>query len=304
MSIVAGSSNNVYAIDNDTGYVVWRVSSRRRFRRRPPQCPGGMTAGATRIVPLEPAPITFALTALPAPAGRAGAVVSQRHRRARRGRAARRTRRRPRSCTCSTAGSRCARQHQVQRRGSATARSAAPGAAPGCGTRRCAGARQAPQRAGGGGGGGGGRGPATSIPGATAEQVGGGGGLGRPSGVVYAISSDGVLHVMGLQSGKDLQRPAEFIPANARWTDTIAVDTTLYATTTGNCGNAPNAIWGDRSRERGQAGRVVEDATAARSSAASPSARTARCSPRSVPAPRPATARRTPSSRSIRRRCS
>jgi hypothetical protein len=83
-----------------------------------------------------------------------------------------------------------------------------------------------------------------SIPGATAEQVGGGGGLGRPSGVVYAISSDGVLHVMGLQSGKDLQRPAEFIPANARWTDTIAVGTTLYATTSGNCGNAPNAIWG------------------------------------------------------------
>jgi hypothetical protein len=82
------------------------------------------------------------------------------------------------------------------------------------------------------------------IPGAPPEQLGGGGGLGRPSGVVYAISSDGVLHVMGLQSGKDLQRPAEFIPANARWTDTIAVGTTLYATTSGNCGNAPNAIWG------------------------------------------------------------
>src|SRR5205085_2620015 len=100
----------------------------------------------------------------------------------------------------------------------------------------------APQRGGGGGGGfGGGAGPA--VPGATAEQLGGGGGLARASGVVYAISSDGILHVLGLPSGKDMQKPAEFIPANARWTDTIAVNTTLYATTTGSCGGAPNAVW-------------------------------------------------------------
>jgi hypothetical protein len=69
------------------------------------------------------------------------------------------------------------------------------------------------------------------------------GGLGRPSGVLYAVSSDGILHVLGLPSGKDIQRPAEFVPANARWSDTIAVNTTLYATTTGNCGGAPNAVW-------------------------------------------------------------
>jgi hypothetical protein len=69
------------------------------------------------------------------------------------------------------------------------------------------------------------------------------GGLGRPSGVVYAVSSDGILHVLGLPSGKDIQRPAEFVPANARWSDTIAVSTTLYATTTGHCGGAPNAVW-------------------------------------------------------------
>jgi hypothetical protein len=49
--------------------------------------------------------------------------------------------------------------------------------------------------------------------------------------------------VLGLPSGKDIQRPAEFIPANAKWSDTIAVNTTLYATTTGNCGGAPNAVW-------------------------------------------------------------
>jgi hypothetical protein len=61
--------------------------------------------------------------------------------------------------------------------------------------------------------------------------------------VVYVLASDGVLHVMGLPSGKDVQKPAEFIPANARWTDTIAVGTMLYATSAGNCGGAPNAVW-------------------------------------------------------------
>jgi hypothetical protein len=61
--------------------------------------------------------------------------------------------------------------------------------------------------------------------------------------VVYAVSSDGMLHVMGLPSGKDMQRPARFLPANARWTDAVAVGTTLYAATTGTCGGAPNGVW-------------------------------------------------------------
>ena len=73
--------------------------------------------------------------------------------------------------------------------------------------------------------------------------MGSGRGLARASGVVYAVSSDGVLHVLGLPSGKDMQKPAEFFPANARWTDTIAVNTTLYATTAGTCGGAANAVW-------------------------------------------------------------
>jgi hypothetical protein len=52
-----------------------------------------------------------------------------------------------------------------------------------------------------------------------------------------------MLHVMGLQSGKDLQRPAPFVPANSRWSDPIAVGTTLYTSTSGGCGGAPNAVW-------------------------------------------------------------
>src|SRR6185503_5369493 len=66
MSIVGGSSNNIYALDNDIGHVVWQ----RRFDATlPPEtagCPGGITAAATRIVPLIPPPIVA-----PPAAGRA-----------------------------------------------------------------------------------------------------------------------------------------------------------------------------------------------------------------------------------------
>jgi hypothetical protein len=60
---------------------------------------------------------------------------------------------------------------------------------------------------------------------------------------VYVIAGDGVLHVLGLPSGKDIQKPAPFLPPNANWTDTVAVNTTLYTGTTNRCGQAPNAIW-------------------------------------------------------------
>jgi len=52
-----------------------------------------------------------------------------------------------------------------------------------------------------------------------------------------------MLHVVGLPSGKDMQKPAPFLPANAKWSAPIAVGTTLYAATSGNCGGAANAVW-------------------------------------------------------------
>jgi outer membrane protein assembly factor BamB len=61
--------------------------------------------------------------------------------------------------------------------------------------------------------------------------------------VVYVISSDGVLHVLGLPSGKDIQKPAPFLPPNANWSDPVAVNTTLYTGTSNRCGDAANAIW-------------------------------------------------------------
>ncbi len=64
MSVVAGSSNNVYGLDNDTGYVVWQRHFDAAIPQPAPGCPGGMTAAATRVVPLVPPAIT-----MPAPAG-------------------------------------------------------------------------------------------------------------------------------------------------------------------------------------------------------------------------------------------
>jgi outer membrane protein assembly factor BamB len=220
MSVVAGSANTVYALDNDTGHLVWQRTFDAPLPAPTTQCPGGITAGPTRIVPLTPPPITPALAGI-------------------------------------TGGGRAAQGYRsvigepgegapVQTRGGGPGRGARGPAAPerpqgpeagARGAETARGAAPPPQR------GGGAAPPDFGIPGATAGQLGNGRGLARPSGVVYVLAGDGVLHVMGLPSGKDIQKPAEFIPANARWTDTIAVGTTLYATSSGNCGGAPNAVW-------------------------------------------------------------
>jgi len=57
------------------------------------------------------------------------------------------------------------------------------------------------------------------------------------------LASDGVLHVLGLPSGKDIQKPAPFLPPNANWSDPVAVNTSLYTGTSNRCGDAANAIW-------------------------------------------------------------
>jgi hypothetical protein len=191
MSIVAGSSNNVYALDNDTGYVVWQRHFDAALPAATAQCPGGMTAGATRIVPLVPPPITLAVTG--------GGRAAQAYR--------------------SVIGEPGAGV-PLEARGRAPAAPPAGGAAPGApppGVAAVPGApagnapppapaSAAPQRGadpaapqrGQGGGGGGGRGAqGPGIPGAPPDVMGRGG-FGRPSGVVYAMSSDGILHVLGL----------------------------------------------------------------------------------------------------------
>jgi hypothetical protein len=75
-----------------------------------------------------------------------------------------------------------------------------------------------------------------------APNVSGGAGTQRII-VGYAVAADGQLHVVGLQSGKDLQKPAPFLPPNARWSNPVAVGTMMYAATSGNCAGAPNGVY-------------------------------------------------------------
>lgn len=68
-------------------------------------------------------------------------------------------------------------------------------------------------------------------------------GLFRPSGVVYAVSADGMFRTLGLVSGKDVQRPVPFLPAGARFSDLIAVNDRVYTATSGGCGGAADGVW-------------------------------------------------------------
>ena len=220
MSIVTGSSNKVYAIDNDLGYVVWD----RKFDMTLPApsdgCSGGITAGATRIVRVDG-------TIAPGFGGFGGG----------RGAVGYRT-------LLGEPGEGVPIEGRIggpgAGRGAPPPAAAPPAGAPAAGRGAAGGAPPVPPQ----GGGGRANQPVERIPGSPQNPAGGGfGGLSRPSGVTYVIASDGMLHVLGLQSGKDIQRPAQFLPANARWSSPIGVGTMLYAATSGGCGGAPHAIW-------------------------------------------------------------
>jgi len=202
-SLVAGSSNNLYMLDNDTGHVVWTRTFEGSLPASTAACSGGITAAPTRIVSGTAEPTPAPSTAMP-PVGRG----NQGYR--------------------SLLGE-PGQGIPVEPRGGGPGRAGAPGAAAG-------GARQggAP-----GPGGAQGRGQSAGIPGA--PNVGGGG-LGRAM-VGYAVDGDGRLHVVGLQSGKDLQRPAPFLPSNSQWSNPVAVGTMMYAATSGNCASAPNGVY-------------------------------------------------------------
>ena len=62
-SFVTGASNNVFAIDNDTGYPVWQRKLDAPLPAPTAQCPGGITGAAGRVVSLVREPLQ-----LPAPA--------------------------------------------------------------------------------------------------------------------------------------------------------------------------------------------------------------------------------------------
>lgn len=197
-SLVAGSSNKLYLVDNDTGHIIWTRTFEGTLPPPAGECGGGVTAAPTRIVSAAAA-TGVASTTPPAPArgnqqgyrsllGEPGQGIP------------------------------------VEPRGGGPPRGAAPpparqGGAPAPG---------APAR-----------GQGLGIPGAPNVV---GGGLGRVM-VAYAVAADGQLHVVGLQSGKDLQKPAPFLPPHSKWSNPVAVGTMLYAATGGNCAGAPNGIY-------------------------------------------------------------
>jgi hypothetical protein len=52
-----------------------------------------------------------------------------------------------------------------------------------------------------------------------------------------------MFRTLGLVSGKDVRRPAPFVPAGARFADLIAVNDRVYTATSGGCGGAADGVW-------------------------------------------------------------
>src|SRR5262249_30578163 len=88
--------------------------------------------------------------------------------------------------------------------------------------------------------------PAGVNPGAPAAggPPPGGGGGGQGVGSAFALASDGTVHQLSLQTGKDIvMQPVQFVPRNANAGNLILVDNVLYTTTTNGCGGTPNGVW-------------------------------------------------------------
>jgi hypothetical protein len=256
MSVVTGSSNNVYALDNDIGYTVWQRHFDAPLPAASAGCSGGITAAATRIV----------AAALPAPprAGGGGGGGGGRGPAGYRGAVSEPGDGAPvlsgrgggpgRGAGPAPTGAAGGAASGTGAAGAGATGAGGAGAGAGAATTGSGVAAVPPDPARAGGAGAGAPGPTATPPGRGAAAgnagipgaAGGGGvgsGFGRPAGVVYVVASDGMLHVLGLASGKDLQKPAVFLPPNARWSDPIAVGETMFAATSQNCGGAPNGIW-------------------------------------------------------------
>ncbi|MDR3701852.1 MAG: PQQ-binding-like beta-propeller repeat protein [Candidatus Sulfopaludibacter sp.] len=61
--------------------------------------------------------------------------------------------------------------------------------------------------------------------------------------LVDALSSDGMLHMMYVASGKEPQPAIPFLPANANARGLIVLDKVAYATTSQGCGGVANGVW-------------------------------------------------------------
>jgi hypothetical protein len=228
LSTIAGPANLIFALDNDTGNPFWT----RRFEGPLPAataaCPGGISGAPTRTVALV-IPAASPVRGGGARGGRAyGGAVGE-------------------------PGAGVPLPSTTGARGGAGGRGAGGQAAPAAPPPAAAPAPQPAPPAQGAAAAGRSQATGTSaaVPpspfptnqAAVAAASRGGGGLFRSSGVLYAVSGDGLFRTLGLVSGKDVQRPAPFLPAGARFSDLIAVGDMLYTATSRGCGGAPDGIW-------------------------------------------------------------
>ena len=177
VSFVTGVSNNVFAVDNDTGFPVWHRRFEAQLPAPSPRCPGGMTGAAGRVVSLVREPLQLPAPS-PARSGYRGGIGLP---------------------------GEGVPMEIARRDGGAGLRGLSP------------------------------------IPAAR----GGGGGVqaGRYAGPIYVVPSGGTLHVLGQSSGIDVERPAPFLPPNARYSDLTAIGGMLYTSTSNECGGAANGVW-------------------------------------------------------------
>jgi outer membrane protein assembly factor BamB len=191
MALVGGSSDTLYAVDDDLGRIYWKT--RLNSATSPPSasllCPGGLTAAATRPVNLNP----FAL-------GRDGGGGNRVN------------------VARALTGEPDQGFPDVFGRGAAAA-APIPAPAP------AQGAAPGPEPARGGAGGGN----------ANAFQT---------NGSVFVLASNGIVHQLSLQTGKDMvMQPVRFIPPNSNAGNLILVDNFLYTWTTNECAGTPNGVW-------------------------------------------------------------
>ena len=216
LSTIAAPSNQVFAIDNDTGNLFWTRGFEGALGAGTAECPGGISGSLTRMVSLTPQDPGL---------GRGGGG-------------------RGRGSYISAVGEPGAGV-AIPARGGGGRGAPAPATTP------PAAAVPAPAPAP----------PATAPPSPVTSSTippgqsrtspfptntaaqGSWTGLFRPSGVVYAVSADGMFRTLGVVSGKDLQRPAQFLPAGARFSDLIAVGDLLYTSTSHGCGGAADGVW-------------------------------------------------------------
>jgi len=62
-------------------------------------------------------------------------------------------------------------------------------------------------------------------------------------GAFFSLSSDGYLHALNTSTGGDMIPPVKFVPPNSAVSSLNVKDTTVYASTSGNCGGSPNALY-------------------------------------------------------------